>query len=128
MKNQDKIEKIEFSENWNHKLLNDLFTTIRPATKKYNLEDKYAIYLRDRFFCYANIVAIEKLTINEIISRNIHLTDTGKTEKGFIDLMKVFYKNKTWWKDEETHMIVLYIKKIIQTDLFDQIPENESKD
>lgn len=116
------MDRIDFDENWNNKLLGDVFSTIRPATKKYNFAGRYAIYLKERFFCYADIVAIDKFILSEIIDRKIHLTDTGRTEKDFVELIESFYGKKTWWKGNETQFTVLYFKKIVQTNLFDQIP------
>ncbi len=116
------MDRIDFDENWNNKLLGDVFSTIRPGTKKYNLQGRYAIYLKDRFFCYADIIAIDKFTLDEIMERKIHLTDTGRTDKDFLELIESFYGKKTWWKDGETQLYVLYFKKIVQTSLFDQLP------
>lgn len=115
------IERINFQDNWNNKLLGDVFSTIRPVSKKYELSKRYAIYLRDRFFCYVDVVGVDEMSLQEIVNRRIHLLDTGKNEKFFLELMESFYGKKPWWKGADTQMSIIYLKKITQTNLFDQI-------
>jgi len=117
-----KITRIDFQQNWNNKLLCDVFTTVRPSTIKVTNGSRYAIYLRDVFFCYADVLDVETMTLGEIISRNHHLTDTGKDEKFFTELMHNFYHKKTWWKENDSVMNIIYFKKITQTNLFDPLP------
>lgn len=115
------IQRVDFQENWNNKLLCSYFTTIRPVSNKYKIGNRYAIYLRERFYCYADVIEIDTLSIQDIIEKKIHLLDTGKDQKEFIELMNSFYNKTKSWDEFATKMFVIYFKKIIQTDLFDQI-------
>src|ERR1035441_2730206 len=78
-KYKDKIKpsRINFPHNWNNKLNNNIFSTIRPKGEIYSPEIKYVAYLGDLFYCDCNIILIESLSIQEIVDRNYHFTDIG---------------------------------------------------
>ena len=110
--------RINFSQNWNNKLNNNIFSTIRPKSETYKLGAKYVAYLGDLFYCDCNIILIESLSIQEIVDRNYHLTDIGHDKPFFIDLMHSLYGKKKWWKGMETEMNYIIIRKITQLTLF----------
>ena len=112
-------ERIEFSQNWNNKLLCDVFTTIRPFYKKYSIDEVFDVRIGERFFCYAKILKSENKTLKEIISSGVYLTDTGLDEKNFFGLMSNMYSKKTWWAGEDTEMKIVFFKKIQQLTIFD---------
>lgn len=114
-------EKITFSKNWNNKLLCTCFTTIRPQSKKYDVGDVVDIRIEERFFCYATIISKRVLTLQQVISEGYHFTDTGLHEKEFIELMSTMYSKKSWWKNYNTEMQIVFLEKIVQLNLFEPI-------
>lgn len=112
-------ERIEFSKNWNNKLLCDTFSTIRPAYKSYNIGEAFDIRIGTTHFCYARVLKSDNRTIKDIIAFGIHLTDNGLNEKGFLSLMSNMYSKKPWWKNEDTEMKVIFLQKIQQLTIFD---------
>ena len=112
-------EKIEFSKNWNNKLLCDVFTTIRPAYKSYNTGEAFDIRIGTTHFCYARVLKSENKTLRDIISAGIHLFDTRLNEKEFLALMSTMYSKKPWWKNEDTEMKVIFLQKVQQLTIFD---------
>ncbi len=112
-------ERIEFSKNWNNKLLCDTFSTIRPAYKSYNPGMEFDIRIGERFFCYARVLKSDNRTISGIIASGVYLTDTGLNEKEFFTLMSNMYSKKPWWIGEETEMKVIFLQRIQQLTIFD---------
>lgn len=117
-KPKDDVLFLDFSNNWNNKLNCFSFTTIRPNSNKYKLNDEVVVRLKDVIYCKAKLVKIRKLSIAEIIEEGVGFTDTGLGENEFYELMESFYSKKTWWKNKETKMVVLFFKRIKQLDLF----------
>ena len=112
-------ERIEFSKNWNNKLLCDIFTTIRPAHKSYNIGIDFDIRIGVTHFCYAKVLKSEIKTLKEIISSGAHFFDTGLNEKEFFILMSNMYSKKPWWKSEDTEMKLIFLQKVQQLTIFD---------
>lgn len=112
-------ERLEFSKNWNNKLLCDIFSTIRPVYKKYNVDEVFDIRIGDKFFCYAKVLKQENTTLKEIILSGAHMVDTGLNEKDFLKLMSNMYSKKSWWADENTEMKIIFLEKIQQLTIFD---------
>ena len=121
-------ERIEFSKNWNNKLLCAVFSTIRPSYKKYGINETFDVRIGERFFCYAKVLKSEKKTLKEIILSGAHLVDTGLSEKDFMTLMSNMYSKKSWWKNEDTEMQLIFFQKIEQLTIFDdgRFPDKHS--
>jgi hypothetical protein len=114
-----KYERIEFSKNWNNKLLCNVFSTIRPSYKKYDIDEVFEIRIGERFFCYAKVIKSEKTTLKELIFSGANLVDTGLVGKDFLELMSNMYSKKSWWKEEDTEMKIIFLEKIQQLTIFD---------
>jgi hypothetical protein len=112
-------ERIEFSKNWNNKLLCDVFSTIRPSYKKYNVDDVFDVRIGEKFFCYAKVLKTEIRTLKDIISSGAHLVDTGLDGRDFLNLMSTMYSKKSWWKSEDTEMRIIFFQKVQQLTIFD---------
>lgn len=112
-------ERINFSKNWNQKLLCDVFTTIRGVNDKYSVNDVFDIRISEKHFCYAKVLKTETKTLNEIISSGVHLTDTGMNDNDFFELMSKMYSKKSWWKDGLTEMRIIFLEKIVQLTIFE---------
>jgi hypothetical protein len=83
----------------------------------------YDIRIGDKHFCYATLIDRKKSTLEQIVFDNINLTDAGLNKKDFMSLMQNFYSTKSWWKNEETEMEILYLEKKVQLKMFE---ENEN--
>lgn len=89
------MKQIKFSHNWNNKLNNDIFTTIRKSTsekqKYYNslIGEQFEVMLKDSARGIATL-----LTVHEFEYRHIHpillLLDTGIED--YYKIEKVFRK------------------------------------
>ena len=112
-------DRIDFSKNWNNKLLCGVFTTIRPSYKKYHVDDVFDIRIDERFFCYAKVLKSEVMSLKNIIHLGFHLTDTGMNENNFMEFMSKMYSKKSWWNGEETEMRIVFLEKIQQLTIFD---------
>ncbi len=112
-------ERTEFSKNWNNKLLCDIFSTIRPAYKKYNVDDVFDIRIGEKFFCYAKVLKTENRTLKDLISSGAHLVDTGLDGRDFLNLMSNMYSKKSWWKGDDTEMKIIFFQKVQQLTIFD---------
>ena len=115
------FQRINFIKNWNNKLLNLCFSTIRPVSDSYIIGERFDIRIDERFYCYADLIDKVELSLQEIINQKYHLLDSGLSEKDFYSMMEGFYSKKKWWKEKETKMQLLFLKKFVQIDIFDVI-------
>ncbi len=89
------MNQIKFSHNWNNKLNNNIFTTIRkytPEKYKYYLDLKsydFDVILNGKKFKEVKLVGIEIKKFKDIPSE-VLILDTGILS--IIDIEKVFYK------------------------------------
>jgi len=112
-------ERIDFLKNWNNKLLCDIFVIIRPVNKKYSLDQVVDIRIDDKFFSYAKVLKSEIRTLNDIIASGMFLLDSGMNEKDFRDFINELYSKKSWWKNEDTELKIIFFKKITQLTIFE---------
>ena len=87
------MDTIKFSTNWNNKLNNKAFTTIRLANcNKYKLNRQYAIILKDKELGTATIKDIKTLSVNHLGLYTCYL-DTGYNREETINIIKKMYPN-----------------------------------
>lgn len=70
------FKTIKFSNNWNRKLDNIIFTTIRKANHYIDLNDKVAIVLNDKLYKWAQVICIAEGLFSQVSEFTI-CTDTG---------------------------------------------------
>jgi len=88
----EQLEKINFSYNWNKKLLCDAYTTFRIYNeKKYQKGKKFHIYLKKQYHHTAEIIDIKKLRLNQVNEFIAHI-DTGYTVQEFNEVVRRMYK------------------------------------
>lgn len=98
------MNEIDFSYNWNNKLENKCFSTIRIYNpKKYVLNQNYKILLNSKYLYDAKIVFEKGFYINQL-SEPMSFLDTGYSKNETIDILKKMYKNKI---DLKFHFIIL---------------------
>lgn len=96
-----------------------MFTSIRPVSDKYNIGERYDVRINEVHYGYADLVDLKILSLNELIKNNYHLLDTGLIEKEFYEFFEKMYGKKKWWKEKETTIQLLFFKKLVQLDIFD---------
>jgi len=110
------MERLTFSYNWNNKLSNKAFTTLRlwnPA--KYHEGNTFTVRLVNKQdktvadFGVAAIVEVKRLQIFQI-SDFIAYLDTGYSAAEAINLLKTMYKNKAINWDTQALAFVLLTK------------------
>lgn len=99
---------INFNKNWNGKLKNQFFTTIRlHNVSKYRVGETYEIRLNDRTIGTAKAKQIAVITLNQL-SPYITCLDTGLDHYKAIELFKTIYKNKVVnWQTQKLDYILL---------------------
>jgi uncharacterized protein YqfB (UPF0267 family) len=117
-----KIEKVEFQQNFNNKLLGQYFISIRATYSKFKIGNRLAVYLKDRFLCYADVISTEEMILEDVINKNLHLLDSGMNEIDFLEYMESIHGKKTWWKGRASKVNINFFKKVTQTDIFDPLP------
>lgn len=106
------MNQIKFSHNWNNKLNNDIFTTIRSYTQEKfiyydsKVGEQYGIILNHKVKCNAQLFRIQVKKYIEI-PQEVLVLDTGETD--FISIQTIF--EKFGMKDINDKMIVLWFKK-----------------
>ena len=89
------MKEIKFSHNWNKKLDNDIFTTIRKHTNpkeiyyRNSIGYEFDIILKDRLAGQAKLIGIEVKEFSKI-NDNVLILDTGLIS--VVEIEKVFYK------------------------------------
>lgn len=108
------MNKIKFSHNWNNKLSNDIFTTIRKHTEskeeyyREQLGEVFDVFLNDMMLpSQVKLVSIEVKKFNKI-NDNVLILDTGL--RSIIDIEKVFYKFGL--NTIQDKMIILLFEKV----------------
>ena len=88
------METIQFSYNWNNKLTNNAFTTLRlhkPA--KYQRGTRFRIECSEQLCGVAELKAVQTFKISALNDFMTYL-DTGYDTAATIDLLQTMYKNK----------------------------------
>lgn len=96
-------ERLDFSYNWNNKLDNKCFSTIRIFNKKYSIESIFDVYLKDNFL-YTAKVKFEKSFFMDQLNEPMSLLDTGYSKNETLDILRKMYKNRI---DLKFHYIIL---------------------
>ncbi len=108
--------EIKFCKNWNNKLNNKYFTTIRYLTSsKYfyyqnNEGNIFDVILKGNKVSTARLVDVSQKDLADILTSGINYTDAALDADDFYEMMKRMYHNKDLWDDWETKMIVLIFK------------------
>lgn len=86
-------ERLDFSYNWNNKLENKCFSTIRIFSKKYSIGNLFDVYLKDNFLFIAKIKFEKSFFMNQL-NEPMSLLDTGYSKSETLDILKKMYKNR----------------------------------
>jgi len=87
------METINFSTNWNNKLTNKAFTTIRLHNpRKYYIGGEYQITLKNKPLGVATIKQIHTIKVNQLTMCMCYM-DTGYSVPETINIIKKMYPN-----------------------------------
>lgn len=106
------MKTIKFSQNWNNKLNNDYFTTIRPAKYSYKKGEVRKISAPAHEF-KAKILETEEKKIKNLTKKEC-LIDAALNKKQSQELMEKFYGKKDFWKNENTKIKILLLGKTVK--------------
>ena len=109
-------KSLKFISNWNGKLLNKFYTTIRLVAngndKYWKHNDVVNIYIKDKIIGQGEIVEVLFLEFSKL-SNVVCLLDSAMNKKQFKEFCSKIYK-KTEDEIEQSKMILLLIKNIIK--------------
>ncbi|GHT17534.1 hypothetical protein FACS1894189_3570 [Planctomycetales bacterium] len=106
------MDTIDFSYNWNQKLHNNAFTTLRlHNATKYQVGKKFEIRIKNEFLGVAELVEKQTLLIEQLNSFITYL-DTGYDKEKTTEIIKTMYKNKGIdWSSQKLDFCLLVFKK-----------------
>jgi hypothetical protein len=116
----EEIKRLVFDRNWNNKLLCFHFLVIRPERDDFEVGERLDVRIEERHFCYATVSDVQILSLLDITDRNYNLLDSNLEKKEFMEFMEGMYAKKKWWNKYQTKMRVIFLKKIVQLDIFEQ--------
>lgn len=107
------MDAINFSYNWNNKLTNKAFTTIRLHNpNKYKTGERYAIRCNGQHKGIAILQEIRTLRLNQL-NNFITYIDTGYSVPETIEILKTMYKNSriSWDTQLFDFCMLVYIRE-----------------
>lgn len=105
------MEKLSFTTNWNNKLLNDHFTTIRYSSPKYRKGQTFQVFLKGVFMYNAEVIDVQSLKLSKINDWIAYL-DTGYNAEATREILTKMYQANH--PDPETIPLVwVLLKKIV---------------
>jgi len=114
-----KVKKLSFQKNDNDKFLALHFVCIFPNSFKFESDEIIQIEIRDMHFCFATICKSENYTLQSIVDAGYNFIDQGLDAKDYYNYLHQKYSKNKWWKDYETSFKVLWLKKLVQLNLFE---------
>lgn len=106
--NMSDLKTIKFSTNWNRKLDNLIFTTIRKANHYVENRDQVAIVLNDKLYKWAQVIAISECKFSEVGPVMLML-DTGHEYNAAVE---IFEKMGITHNPEDTPIKFIVLKTI----------------
>jgi hypothetical protein len=115
------METIRFSYNWNNKLTNAAFTTLRlhnPA--KYKRSGRFRIECNGQLRGIAELKAVRTFKISAL-NEFVTFLDTGYNVPETVNLLQTMYKNKCidWNTQKLDFCLLVYEKEGKENNLFD---------
>lgn len=106
--------KINFNYNWNNKLQCKIFTTIRLENpKKYIINEKYEIFLKEKSLGIAQIVDIKNMFLKDI-NEYIAGIDTGYNAEECKNIILKMYPNYDFEKGKISFILLKYVEQVEQ--------------
>jgi len=107
------MDRLNFKTNWNNKLNNKVFSTIRPFNdKKYAKDCIYDIYLNQIKMGTAKIIFLKTVNIDFLSQVECYL-DTGYGKAETIEIINKMYKGEV----DRVHYLILKFEKDVSPPL-----------
>jgi len=113
--------QVKFLKNWNNKLNNNYFLTVRlhtPSKKRYYTNqiinfEKVNVLLgkNEELYCRAKLVYMD-IDLFKNIPEWLSYVDSGLSKTEFYNLLEEFYKDKKEWKGKYTKLIILCYMRV----------------
>jgi len=114
-------QKLEFSYNWNNKLNNTAFSTLRLRDDRtYFKGARFDVYLKGVFKGKAKVEAVNHFTIDKI-TEFVARIDTGYSASECRKIIREMYKNRpgiNWETQQLAFSLLVYEGKEEMNDLF----------
>lgn len=105
------MRTISFSQNWNGKLDNEYFTTIRPENYDYPDSGKVKVEYPDDSMIEVKVIDRKDMKFKELTGW-ISRLDAGMSKKELYNLLEDFYSGKGFWQKTDTEVSVLLLKNL----------------
>jgi len=115
----EKIKRLEFDKNYNHKLLCLNFLAVVPPVSYFDPGEKFQVRLDGRHFCYVEVLTKKDLNFEGLIEAGYNYLDAGLGKNDYFSYLCSKFSKKKWFMGEGTMFTVVFFKKIVQLDLFD---------
>ena len=107
--------KIDFSNNWNGKLNNAHFTTIRHDINKYPVGGIFELWLKDSHLGNVKVISITHIKLSELEKKDvICYQDTGYDGKSTKAMIETMYKKHKITDDTLFAVILLRVQERFQ--------------
>lgn len=115
----EKIKRLDFDKNDNNKLLCLNFIAVVPPVSMFDPGEKLQVRLDGRHFCYVEVLDKKDLVFEELISAGYNYLDAGLGKKDYFSYLCSKFSKKKWFQGNDTIYTVVFFKKIVQLNLFD---------
>ncbi len=106
------MHEIRFERNYNNKLWNLIFRTLRPAWKTYVIGNIYQISCYRMLPFRVKVIGRGSAHSLEDLSDDMTLLDAGVTVEEFYRLFERFYGTNELWRDWRTQVRAIYLKRM----------------
>jgi len=104
------MEEIKFSYNWNNKLNNNYFTTLR-LSDRFKIGKKYPVFLKKKQIGTGEIMA-KKYFLLKQINDYIAYLDTGYNATKCKEILRTMYKNKLIdWNNQQLCLYLIRLER-----------------
>ncbi|MBI9056819.1 MAG: hypothetical protein JEZ01_03505 [Labilibaculum sp.] len=111
------MSTIRFSTNWNGKLNNQSFTTLRVHDPlKFRAGTIFSVEVDGKLFVNAKVITVKTMCLNEITEFEARL-DSGYSRREFINLIKRLYRNRAFLYSSQKFDLVLFERMDSQVSL-----------
>ncbi len=108
---------IRFSTNWNGKLNNKSFTTLRVHDPlRYKAGTIFSVEVDGKLFVNAKVITVKTMTLSKVSEFEARL-DSGYSRKEFINLIKRLYRNRAFLYNSQKFDLVLFERMDSQASL-----------
>mgnify|MGYP003442555432 FL=1 len=118
-KPKNQLKKLEFELNDNNKLLCLNFICVVPPTSYYETGERFQIRIADKHFCFVEVLIKKEMLFEEMITAGYNYLDAGLAENQYYEYLCKRFKGKRWWNEKDTIFNVVFFKKIVQLNMFD---------